>query len=151
MASSRTVRSKKAKTLPFAMVFLAMGQSAKFRALGPWSRCVLLELMMQYRGNNNGDLSATRTMAKEWGIASDNTLRKALTELEAGGWIIQTRSSIFSRHGARCALYALSWFAIDECPGKSLEIGPTAAPPRTIRSLTSSISSGAENAHDTAQ
>lgn len=143
MASSRTIRSKKAKTPPFAMVFLAMGQSENFRALNPWSRCVLLELMMQYRGNNNGDLSATRTMAKEWGIASDNTLRKALTELEQGGWIIQTRSSIFSRHGARCALYALSWFAIDECPGKNLEIGPSAAPPRTIRSLTSSISSGA--------
>lgn len=133
------------------MVFLAMGQSTTFRTLGPWSRCVLLELMMQYRGNNNGDLSATRTMAKEWGIASDNTLRKALRELEDGGWIIQTRSSIFSRHGARCALYALSWFAIDECPGKDLELRPTAAPPRTIRSLTNSISSGAENAPNTAQ
>ncbi|UHC82754.1 hypothetical protein LS633_02655 [Pseudomonas sp. NIBR-H-19] len=151
MASPQTIRSKKAKTPPFAMVFLAMWQSANFRALGPWSRCVLLELMMQYRGKNNGNLSATRTMAKEWGIASDNTLRKALTELEAGGWIIQTRSSVFSRHGARCALYALSWFALDECPGKNLEIGPTRTPPRTIRSLTNSTSFDAENAHGTAQ
>lgn len=131
----------KSKTPPFAMMFLSIWQSAKFRAMGPWSRCVLGELMMQYRGNNNGDLSATRTMAKEWGIASDNTLRKALAELEAGEWIIQTRTCVFSRHGARCALYALSWFAIDECPGKDLEIGPTRAPPRTIRSLTASISS----------
>lgn len=151
MASSRTVQAKKSKTPPFAMLFLAMGQSANYRAMGPWSRCVLNELMMQYRGNNNGDLSATRTMAKDWGIASDNTLRKALAELESGGWIIQTRSSVFSRHGARCALYALSWFAIDECPGKDLEVRPTRTPPRTIRSLTISISSCAENAHVPAQ
>lgn len=93
---------------------------------------------MQYNGSNNGDLSATRTMAKEWGVSSPNILQKALTDLLNGGWIIQTRTSYFSRHGSRCALYALSWYAIDECPGKDLEVAPTNTPPRTVRDLTNS-------------
>ncbi|RRW10492.1 hypothetical protein EGJ30_01585 [Stutzerimonas stutzeri] len=122
-------------------------QSPGHRALSFVARVVLQELMVQYKKNNNGDLSATRTMAREWGIGSDNTLRGALKELEAAGWIIQTRSSLFSRHGARCALYALSWLPIDECPGKDLEVGPTRAPLRPLPTLLNSISSCAETAH----
>lgn len=121
-------------------------QSPGHRALSFVARVVLQELMVQYKKNNNGDLSATRTMAREWGIGSDNTLRGALKELEAAGWIIQTRSSLFSRHGARCALYALSWLPIDECPGKDLEVGPTRAPLRPLPTLLNSISSCAETA-----
>lgn len=134
-------KPRKNKARPFAMLFRVMGQSVPYRALSFVARCVLMELHLQYNGSNNGDLSATRTMAKDWGISSDNTLRKALKELIDGDWIIQTRSSIFSRHGARCALYALSWYAIDECPGKALEVEPTNAPPKTVRDLTNSISS----------
>ncbi|RRV57547.1 hypothetical protein EGJ08_18245 [Stutzerimonas stutzeri] len=122
-------------------------QSPGHRALSFVARVVLQELMVQLKKNNNGDLSATRTMAREWGIGSDNTLRGALKELEAAGWIIQTRSSLFSRHGARCALYALSWLPIDECPGKDLEVGPTRAPLRPLPTLLNPISSCAETAH----
>jgi len=122
-------------------------QSPGHRALSFVARVVLQELMVQLKKNNNGDLSATRTMAREWGIGSDNTLRGALKELEAAGWIIQTRSSLFSRHGARCALYALSWLPIDECPGKDLEVGPTIAPLRPLPTLLNPISSCAETAH----
>lgn len=122
-------------------------QSPGHRALSFVARVVLQELMVQHKKNNNGDLSATRTMAREWGIGSDNTLRGALKELEAAGWIIQTRSSLFSRHGARCALYALSWLPIDECPGKDLEVGPTRAPLRPLPTLLNPISSCAETAH----
>lgn len=151
MAIRKTKGNMKAKAKPFAMVLWAMGQSVPYRSLSCVARCVLMELHMQYNGTNNGDLSATRTMAKEWGVSSDNTLRKALRDLEAGGWIIQTRTSLFSRHGARCALYALSWYAIDECPGKDLEVPATRAPIRTVASLTHSTPSCAENAQGTAQ
>nr|WP_301620662.1 hypothetical protein [Stutzerimonas stutzeri] len=98
--------------------------------------------MAQNNGKNNGDLSATRTMAREWGIGSPVTLQKALAELENAGWIIQTRSSLFSRHGARCALYALAWLPVNECPDKDLEVRPTSAPPRPLPTLLGSISSG---------
>lgn len=131
----------------FFMLESRLVQSPGHRALSFVARVVLQELMVQHKKNNNGDLSATRTMAKEWGIGSDNTLRGALKELEAAGWIIQTRSSLFSRHGARCALYALSWLPIDECPGKDLEVGPTRAPLRPLPTLLNPISSCAETAH----
>jgi len=116
-----------------------MVQSPGHRALSFVARTVLQELCAQYNGRNNGDLSATRTMAEEWGIGSDNTLRKALKELESAGWIIQTRSSLFSRHGARCALYALGWLPINECEGKGLEVAPTKAPPRQMTELMACV------------
>lgn len=151
MAVRKTKGNMKANSKPFTMVLWAMGQSAAYRSLSFVARGVLLELHMQYNGTNNGDLAATRTMAKDWGISSDNTLRKALKDLLAGEWIIQTRTSLFTRHGARCALYALSWYAIDECPGKGLEVAPTRAPPKTVASLIDSNSSCAKNAHGKAQ
>ena len=128
----------KLKTKPFAMMLWTMGQSAPYRSLSFTARGVLMELHMQYNGSNNGDLSATRTMAKEWGVSSPNILQKALCALLDGGWIIQSRSGMFSRHGSRCALYALSWYAIDECPGKGLEIAATRTPPKTVMDLTNS-------------
>jgi hypothetical protein len=118
-------------------------QSPNYRALSFVARVVLVEMLAQYNGKNNGDLSATRVMAKEWGIGSDNTLRQALRDLEVSGWIVQTRSSLFSKHGSRCALYAVSWKPIDECPGKSLDVEETRVPPRPIPTLVNSISSGA--------
>lgn len=121
------------------MMLWQMGQSAPYRALSFTARGVLMELHMQYNGSNNGDLSATRSMAKDWGVSSPNILQKALTDLLNGGWIIQTRSSVFSRHGSRCALYALSWYSIDDCPGKELEISPTRTPPKSVQDLTGSI------------
>lgn len=116
-------------------------QSPGHRALSFVARVVLQELMAQHNGKNNGDLSATRTMAKDWGIGSPLTLQKALKELLDAGWIVQTRSSLFSKHGSRCALYALSWLPIDECPGKELEVGPTKGPMRILPDLINSISS----------
>lgn len=152
---ARTLRKTKGNgkgaAPPFVMLDRAMLSSPGFRALSFAAQAVLLQLMAQYNGRNNGDLSATRTMAKEWGIASDNTLRRALSELEEGGWILQTRSSVFSRDGARCALYAVGWLPIHECPGKDLEVEPTRAPPRPLPTLFRSNSSGAETAHSKAQ
>ncbi|EOV2223330.1 TPA: helix-turn-helix domain-containing protein [Pseudomonas aeruginosa] len=147
MATRKTKGKSKAKAPPFAMMPKAMIQSRGYRSLSFVARGVLVELLAQYNGDNNGDLSATRTMAEEWGIGAPVTLQKALKELERRGWIIQTRTSIFSRHGAKCALYALSWLPIDECPGKDLEVGPTKAPPTPLPRLINSISSCSESEH----
>lgn len=138
MTQRTTGRSRKAKTPPFAMLVKSMITSPAYRQLSFVARGVLVELLAQYNGDNNGDLSATRTMAKAWGVSSPNMLQKALAELQAGEWIIQTRCSLFSRHGARCALYALSWIAVDECPGKDLEVAATRVPRRTIASIINS-------------
>ncbi|AZL76525.1 hypothetical protein EI693_18900 [Pseudomonas oryziphila] len=103
-------------------------QSERHRSLSFAARVVLGEMMVQYNGKNNGDLVATRTIAKSWGIGSPSTLQKALRELIDGKWIVMSRVSYFSKTGSRCSLYALSWLPIDECIGKALEINPRSAP-----------------------
>tara|TARA_Y100000780_G_C13644268_1_gene401846 strand:+ start:403 stop:804 length:402 start_codon:yes stop_codon:yes gene_type:complete len=120
---------------PFFKLERRLVQSPGYRALSFVGRVVLQEMMVQYNGKNNGDLSATRTMAKDWGIGSGHTLQKALKELHDAGWIVQTRTSVRERHNPRCALYALSWIPVDECPGKDLEVGPTRAPLRVLTAL----------------
>jgi len=135
----KTKGNMKAKAPPFAALPKVIVQSARYRSLSFVARAVLVEMLAQYNGSNNGDLSATRTMAKEWGVSSPNMLQKALQELDVGQWIIMTRSSVFSKRGARCALYAISWRPIDECPGKELEVSATRTPPRIIPDLIKPI------------
>ncbi|MDR7098611.1 hypothetical protein J2X04_000958 [Lysobacter niabensis] len=76
---------------------------------------LLLELARQYKGNNNGDLSATVNMLRNRGFASKDTLPTKLKWLENHGWIVRTRQG--GRH-VGCNLYAITWWTLDECPGK---------------------------------
>lgn len=89
-------------------------------------------LVRQYNGKNNGNLSATITQLKPRGIASTATLTKTLDELQAKNLIVRTREGRFLNPGGRCALYAVTWFAIDECRGADLEVNATRAPLRSF-------------------
>jgi hypothetical protein len=95
-------------------------RSSEFAALGGWETKLLIEVAGQYNGYNNGDLNCTWSKLKTRGWHSNGTARKALDALLANGWLICTR------HGGRnrCALYAVSWWPIDDCAGKWLEVGP---------------------------
>ena len=90
-------------------------RSPQWVALSGTAIKLLLELAGQYNGRNNGDLSATYTDMKARGWASNDTLQRALRELEAGAWIVRTRQG--GRH-IGCNLYALSWEPVDSCDGK---------------------------------
>ena len=90
---------------------------------------LLNALGRQYRGNNNGDLTAAYSVLKERGFKSKETIRRACDELLAANLIIKTREGKFTNPGGHCALYALSWLPIDECGGK-LEVNATITPPR---------------------
>lgn len=105
-------------------------RSRDFRELSSSAIRILLWLAWQYRGSNNGDLSATHSQAKDWGVLAKDTLTKSLRELAERGFIIKTREGRFLNPGARCDLFALTWAAIDECPGKDLEVSWTRTPPR---------------------
>ena len=105
-------------------------ESRDFRTLPANAVRVLLWLAYQYRGQNNGDLSATFTQAKTWGIGGRDALAKALAELQARRLIVRTRQGVFTNPGGRCALYGLAWRPIDECPGKGLEVPSTIGPVR---------------------
>lgn len=114
-------------TLPHALI-----DHPDFSSLTPTALRVLIWLARHYNGRNNGDLSATLSQIKAFGVRSAASLTKALDELQEKNWIICTRTGRFMRPGARCSLYGLTWKAIDECPGKDLEHPPTAAPLRSL-------------------
>lgn len=95
-------------------------ESAEYAALSPQAVKLLIDLFSQFRGVNNGDLSAAWKIMSARGWRSKATLYRALHELIANGWIEMTR-----RGGIhRCSLYAVTWLAIDECGGK-LDVSPT--------------------------
>ena len=93
---------------------------------------LLLELVKQYNGHNNGNLSAAFSNLKSRGWRSKRTLARCLKELMERGLIVKTREGWFRNPGARCALFALTWLRIDECQGKDLELGPTLGPYRSF-------------------
>lgn len=97
-----------------------MIQSQQFYKLGGAAVKLLLFLAGQYNGKNNGDLSATESMVRTAGVCTPSKVHSLLVELEHAGFIVKTR------HGIKrmCSLYALTWYGIDECAGKGLEIGP---------------------------
>lgn len=95
-------------------------RSPEFGALGPWALKLLIELAGNYNGKNNGNLSAAYSVLKGRGWNSPGTLSAAIAALAKSGWIVCTRQG--GRN--RCGLYAVTWWAIDSCEGKWLEIGP---------------------------
>ena len=103
-----------------------------FRELPPSAMKVLMVLGSQYNGNNNGDLSATKTTMKSWGGMAEGTLATALRKLREANLILCTRTSYRHRDGQKCALYALTWLPIDPCPGKGLEVKDTATAKRKL-------------------
>jgi hypothetical protein len=90
---------------------------------------LLVELASQYKGANNGDLTVALNTLKDRGF-SKNTITRRIEELLLSGLVIKTREGRFTNPGGVCALYALAWHAIDECPGKDLTVAPTNTPPR---------------------
>ena len=73
---------------------------------------------------NNGDISIAWTLMSKRGWHSKETLRQAVLELSYYEFIQLTRQG--GRN--KCNLYAITWWARDECQGK-LELKATAAPP----------------------
>ena len=108
------------------------------------AKAALQELARQYRGQNNGDLTLAWSVLKPRGFGSKGTVTKLTEELLAANLIVRTRVGVFRNPGAKCALYALSWIPINECPGKQLEVGPTTTPPRQF-SIENNKTPGPQN------
>ena len=88
--------------------------SEQFASLSAYAVKLLVDMLNQYHGKQNGDLSAAWTLMEKHGWSGNSTLRKALLELERKGFIVKTRQG--GRHKA--SLYAVTWLGIDECNGK---------------------------------
>lgn len=105
-----------------AMPFVVI-RSKSYAKLGSHAVKLLNDLLAQYKGDNNGDLCAAWSVMKTRFWKSKSTLYKALKELRDGHWIIVSRQG--GRH--RPSLYALTFYAVDECKGK-LDIRPSHSP-----------------------
>ena len=95
-----------------------------FRTLSCRATKLLIDLLAQYRGYNNGDLCAPLSLMRERGWNSSDQLQKAKNEL------IEKDVIRVTRQGGRnkCSLYAVTWFQIDECNGK-LDVASTTTAP----------------------
>ena len=92
-----------------------MMESEQWGALSSHAVKLLMEFARQYKGNNNGDFSAPWSRMRRRGWRSQHTLSAAIAELIEAGFVVRTRTP--NRHHV-CALYAITWRAIDECDGK---------------------------------
>lgn len=98
----------------------AVMESPNYRALSAHAVKLLSDLGLQFRGANNGDLSAAWKIMQPRGWRSRDTLWRALSELLHFGLIEKTRQGSLNH----CSLYALTWQAVDECGGK-LDVSAT--------------------------
>lgn len=100
-------------------------RSLQFAALPAPAVKALCGLLAQYRGNNNGDLTAAMSIMQKYGWTSRDTLKRALDDLLAAGFIIVTRQG-----GNRIArLYAVTFYAVDACDKFDPGVKATAAAP----------------------
>ena len=94
------------------------------------SKALLIDLMLQYNGKNNGDLTTALAILRDRGWKRQATIGEAVKELIDANLIIRTREGQFRNPCSRCALYAITWQPIDDCKDKDLNVNPTITPPR---------------------
>ena len=97
----------------FAIPFAVM-DSPNWKALPTRAIKLVCDLGRQYRGKNNGDLSAAWTVMRKRGWKSRDTLDAAIKDALRFGLLEKTRQGGLHK----CSLFALTWHGIDECGGK---------------------------------
>lgn len=98
--------------LPHALFRAREDEPPPVARLSKMARLLLVDIAQQYRGNNNGNLSAAPKTLAPYGWTSRGTVDRALRELVSEGFLSLTRQG--GRN--RCSLYALTWHGVDEGP-----------------------------------
>jgi hypothetical protein len=131
LAHSRLKSKGRRESGPFVPVPYSVLHSDNWKKLSAKGSRLLLDVLSQINMKeggpvNNGDLAITRSMMKHSGWTSAECLYLARDELIHYGFLTQTRP------GGRNfpSLYAVTFFAINDCDGKHLE-PPTTVPPNT--------------------
>lgn len=101
--------AKPAAKHPYAAIEHRVIDSPAYADLSFSARALLVLIARQLTKDNNGHLQASYTWCKKYGFGSEHTLRAAIAELIAHGFIYRTRS-----HGANkaWAKYAVTWLSI---------------------------------------
>jgi hypothetical protein len=83
-----------------------------FKELSGSSAKLLLAMLSDYTGSNNGHLVATYSRMKAYGFVSKGTIARALKHLIDGKYIVRTRAQKLRSP----ALYAATWYPINQPP-----------------------------------
>lgn len=99
---------------PYAAIEHRVIDSPAFAALSFSAKTLLLLIARQLTKDNNGHLQASFKWCQRQGFGSEHTLRAAIRQLIAHGFIYRTRS-----HGANgaWARYAVTWLPISKREG----------------------------------
>ena len=111
MSSYAKAKGRSSSSSRFVGIPLQVTTHPNFRRLSGNATKLLVFIVSQYNGYNNGNLSATWKLAKDWGFRSESTLFECRRELLHYGMIT------ISRYGGKNmpTLYALTWKLINEC------------------------------------
>jgi len=113
MAAGRARYKGSKYTEPFVGIVRSVFESPAFVALSPHACKLLLELVGQYRGDNNGNLTVAWSVVSKRGWRSRTTLWRCKTELIEAGFVYVTRKGHMP---STCELLALTWFPLDVSP-----------------------------------
>lgn len=104
---------QKSKGEPRYQVPRELADSLAFRSMPTAAKVLWHDLMMQYRGNNNGNINAALSELKHYNWRSGTTIAKGLRYLIAHGLITETRMG-GKRAGKlkQCCLYAFTHLPI---------------------------------------
>ncbi len=125
MANTRRYKAAKDKRERGGFVALphVVLRSVTYAKLSPRAVKLLMDMLSQYKGDNNGDLCIAWKLMKERAWRSQTTLNKAKKELLEREWIEVTRYGGMNRP----TLYAITFLAVDDCKGK-IDIPATHSP-----------------------
>ena len=97
--------------------------SLEYRKLTHAAKSLLFDIAAQYNGRNNGKLVACSKYLKPLGWNSNDTINRALTQLESGGFLFLTRQGM-GPPMSQPSWYALGWIGLDVTDG--LDMSPKA-------------------------
>lgn len=149
MSGGRRKRGGKAggQGYSYAGIPRAVMDHPDYQGLTGTAAKLLLELARQFRGSNNGDLTVAWEVVRKRGFRSKATVQRARDELLGADLIRCTRQGRFLNPGGVCALYALAWLPVHECPKARLEHAPTTKPLRIFSTLKACDLPGPETGH----
>lgn len=105
----------------YARLFHDVVNTPAWVALGSNAKTLYIDLLIQFNGSNNGNLTAALGVLKHRGWRSPTTLSIALAELLALGFIVKTRGGGVRQGSRVCSLYALTDLPIPANPKLGIE------------------------------
>ena len=93
-------------SLPYAVT-----KSPYFQNCKPLAWKLITTLFLQFNGKNNGDISCTLKLMKEFGWNDKRQLALALSQALQSNLLIETRKGDRNK----CSLFAFAWLRIHEC------------------------------------